>query len=122
VQRMTFQRSSHRASRHRLPLAKMSGGRPPTIVLVHEHAGVLELIEAVLRDRGAHVLATLDPFEALDTVHQLKVDVLLTSRALSEVACDLRASQHGLSIVVLDDEPVSLDEIAAAVVAALELA
>ena len=100
----------------------MSGGRPLTIVVVHEHAGVLELIEAVLRDRGAHVLATLDPFEALETVRQLKVDLLLTSRALSDVALDLLASQPGLSIVVLDEEPVSLDEIADAVFAALELA
>jgi CheY-like chemotaxis protein len=105
-----------------LPLANTSGGRPPTIVVVHEHAGVLELIEAVVRDRGAHVLATLDPFEALETVHQLKVDVLLTSRALGDVALDLRASQPGLPIVVLDDEPMSLDEIVDSVVAALELA
>jgi DNA-binding response OmpR family regulator len=98
----------------------MSGGRPPTIVVVHEHAGVLELLEAVLRDRGAHVLATLDPFEALETVRRLKVDLLLTSGALSDVALDLRASQPGISIVVLDDEPMSLDEIADAVVAALD--
>ena len=68
------------------------------------------------------MLATLNPFEAMKTVHQLKVDVLLTSRALSDVARDLRASQPGLSIVVLDDEPISLDEIADAVVAALGLA
>lgn len=99
----------------------MSGSRPPTIVVVHEHAGVLELIEAALRDRGAHVLATLDPFEALETVRRLNVDLLLTSRALNDVARDLRASQADLSIVVLDDEPMSLDEIADAVVAALEL-
>jgi CheY-like chemotaxis protein len=99
----------------------MSGGRPPTIVVVHEHAGVLELIEAALRDRGAHVLATLDPFEALETVRRLKVDLLVTGRALNDVARDLRASQPDLSIVVLDDEPMSLDEIADAVVAALEL-
>jgi len=32
----------------------------PTIVVLHEHAGVLELIEAALRDRGARVLGTLD--------------------------------------------------------------
>jgi CheY-like chemotaxis protein len=92
----------------------------PSIVVVHEHAGVLELIEAVLRERRAHVLATLDPVEALETVRQLKVDVLLTSRVLSDVALDLRVSQPGLSIVVLDGEPMSLDEIADAVVAALE--
>jgi hypothetical protein len=67
------------------------------------------------------VLATLDPFEALETVRQLKVDLLLTSRALNDVARELRASQPDLSIVVLDDEPMSLDEIADAVVATLEL-
>jgi CheY-like chemotaxis protein len=97
------------------------GRRLPTVVVVHEHAGVLELIESVLRDRGAHVLATLDPFEALETVRGLKVDLLLASRALNDVARDLRASQPDLSVVVLDDKPMSLDEIADAVVAALEL-
>ena len=95
--------------------------RPPTIVVVHEHAGVLELIEAVLRDRGAHVLATLDLFEARETLRMLKVDVLLTSRALSDVVPDLRASQPDLPLVVLDDAPMSLDEIVESVVAALEL-
>ncbi len=97
------------------------GCRPPTVVVVHEHAGVLELIEAALRDRGARVLATLDPFEALETLRQLKVDLLLTSRALSDVAPDLLAPQPDLSLVVLDDVPMSLDEIVEAVVAALEL-
>jgi predicted LPLAT superfamily acyltransferase len=43
------------ASRDRFPRST-SGGRPPTIVVVHDHAGVLELIEAALRDRGAHAL------------------------------------------------------------------
>jgi hypothetical protein len=88
--------------------------------VVHEHAGVLELIEAALRDRGAHVLATLDPFEAMETVRRLKVDVLVSSRELNDVARDLQAPQPDLSVVVLDDEPMSLDEIADAVVVALE--
>jgi CheY-like chemotaxis protein len=109
------------ASPRRFPRVDVSGGRSPTIVVVHEHAGVLELIEAALHDRGAHVLATLEPFEALETVRRLKVDLLLTSRALNDVARDLRASQPDLSIVVLDDEPMSLDEIADAVIAALEI-
>ena len=109
------------ASPHRFSRVNMSGARPPTIVVVHEYAGVLELIEDALHDRGAHVLATLDPFEALETVRRLKVDLLLTSRALNDVARDLRVSQPDLSIAVLDDEPMSLDEIADAVVAALEL-
>jgi hypothetical protein len=89
-------------------------------VVVHEHADVLELIEAILRDTGARQLATLDPFEALETVRQLKADHLLTSRALNDVAREVRTPQPGLSIIVLDDEPMSLDEIADAVVAALE--
>jgi len=87
---------------------------------MHENAGVLELIEGALRDRGAHVLATPDPFEALETGRRLKVDLLVSSRALSDVASDVRASQPDLSVVVLD-EPMSLDEIGDAVVAALEL-
>jgi CheY-like chemotaxis protein len=95
--------------------------RLPTIVVVDEHAGVLELIEATLRDRGARVLATRDPFEALETVRRLKVDLVLTSRALSDVARGVQASQPDIPVVVLEDEPMSLDEIADAVVAALEL-
>jgi hypothetical protein len=43
---------------------------------------------------------------------QLRVDLLRTSRALSDVALDFRASWPGPSIIVLDDEPMSLDEIA----------
>jgi hypothetical protein len=94
--------------------------RLPSIVVLHEHAGVLELIETAVRDGGARVLATLDPFEALETIRLLKVDLLVTSRAFGDVARDLQVSQPDRSIVVLDDEPMSLDEIAAAVVAALE--
>ena len=91
----------------------------PTIVVLHEHAGVLELIEAALRDRGARVLGTLDSFEAAELVRRLKVDLLVMSRAQNGVASDLRALQTDLSAVVLADEPVWLDEIADAVVAAL---
>jgi hypothetical protein len=91
----------------------------PTIVVLHEQSGVLELIEAALRDRGARVLGTLDVFEAAEIVRRLKVDLLVVSPANNCVASDLRALQTGLSVVVMDDEPVWLDEIADAVVAAL---
>jgi DNA-binding NtrC family response regulator len=100
--------------------SRHGGVQAPTIVVLHEHAGVLELIEAALRDRGAHVLATLDPFEAMEAVRQLKVDVLVSSRELNDVARDLQASQPGLSVVVLDDEPMSLAEIVDAAAVALE--
>jgi CheY-like chemotaxis protein len=69
----------------------------PTIVVLHEHAEVIELIEAPLRDRGLRVLSTLDAFEAAEIVRRLKVDLLVISRG----------------------EPMSLDEIADAVVTAL---
>jgi AmiR/NasT family two-component response regulator len=91
----------------------------PTIVVLHEQSGVLELIEAALRDRGARVLGTLDVFEAAEVVRRLKVDLLVMSPANNHVASDLRALQTGLSVVLMDDEPVWLDEIADAVVAAL---
>jgi hypothetical protein len=91
----------------------------PTIVVLHEQSGVLELIEAALRDRGTRVLGTLDVFEAAEIVRRLKVDLLVMSPANNHVASDLRALQTGLSVVVLDDEPVWLDELADAVVAAL---
>jgi hypothetical protein len=78
----------------------------PTIVVLHEQSGVLELIEAALRDCGPRVLGTLDASDGM-------------SPANNHVASDLRASQTGLSVVVLDDEPMRLDEIADAVVAAL---
>jgi hypothetical protein len=57
----------------------------PTIVVLHEHAGVIELIEAALRDRGVRVLGTLDAFEA-EIVRLLKVDPLVISRGHLEVA------------------------------------
>jgi CheY-like chemotaxis protein len=97
----------------------MNGRRPTTIVVLNEHAGVLELIETALRDRGAHVLATRDSFEALEIVRRLKVDLVMLSRAETEVARDLRVFQPGLSAVVLGDEPMWLAEIEAAVFAAL---
>jgi hypothetical protein len=91
----------------------------PTILVLHEQSGVLELIEAALRDRGTRVLGTLDVFEAAEIVRRLKVDLLVMSPANDHAASDLRALQTGLSVVVLDDKPVWLDEIADAVVAAL---
>ena len=91
----------------------------PTIVVLHEHAGVLELIEGILRDRGTRALGTLDAFEVAEIVRRVKVDLLVMSPAYNGVASDLRALQTDLSIVVLDDEPVWLEEIADAVVAAL---
>jgi PleD family two-component response regulator len=97
----------------------MRGGRVPTIVVVHEQAAVLELIEATLRDRGIRVLATLNSLEALEIARRLKVDLLVISRAQNDVARDVRALQPDLSVVVLDDEPMWLDEIAHAVVTAL---
>jgi DNA-binding response OmpR family regulator len=103
------------------PVSGTSGCRPPTIVVVHEHAGVLELIEATLNDRGARTLATRDPGEALEIARRLKVDLLVVSRALNDAIGDVRALRPGLSVVVLDDEPMGLDEIADAAVAALEL-
>lgn len=91
----------------------------PTIVVLHEHAGVLELIEAALRDRGTRVLGTLDAFEATGIVRRLKVDLLVVSPAHNHVTRDLPALQTDLSVVVLAEEPAWLDEIADAVVAAL---
>jgi hypothetical protein len=88
-------------------------------VVLHELAGVLELIEAALRDRVTRVLGTLDAFEAAEIVRRLKVDLLVMSPARNHVVRDLRALQTDLSVVVLDDEPAWLDEIADAAVAAI---
>jgi DNA-binding NtrC family response regulator len=97
----------------------MNGHRPATIVVLHEHLGVLELVETALRDQGARVFATRDSFEALETVRRLKVDLVLLSRAKTDVARDLRVFQPELSAVVLGNEPMWLAEIEAAVLAAL---
>jgi DNA-binding response OmpR family regulator len=91
----------------------------PTIVVLHEQSGVLELVEAALRDRGTRVLGTLDAFEAAEIVCRLKVDLLVTSPGHNHMTGDLRALQADLPVVVLADEPVSLDEIADAVLAAV---
>jgi CheY-like chemotaxis protein len=98
---------------------RSTDGRRSTIVVLHEQAGVLELIETALRDRGAHVFATRDSFEALEIVRRLKVDLVVLSRSETEVARDLRVFQPGLSALVLGDEPMWLAEIEAAVFAAL---
>jgi hypothetical protein len=91
----------------------------PTIVVLHEHAGVLELIEAALHDRGTRVLGTLDALEAAEIVRRLRVDLLVMSSAHNQVTGNLRALQTDLSVVVLADEPAWLDEIADAVLAAV---
>ena len=93
--------------------------RLPTIVVAHEQPGVLELIEATLRERGARVLATVNSLEALEIVRRLEIDLVVVSRALNDVTPDLRALQPDLSVVVLDREPMRLDEIADAAFAAL---
>ena len=90
-----------------------------TIVVLHEHAAVIELIEAALRDRGLLVLGTLDAFEAAQIVRRVKVDLVVLSRSRRELAENLRAVQAGLPVVVLNGEPMWVDEIADAVVAAL---
>ena len=91
----------------------------PTIVVLHEHAGVIELIEVALRDRGLRVLGTADAFEAAEVVRRLKVDLLVISRGHLEAAEGLPALQSGVPAVVLNVEPMSLDEITDAVVTAL---
>ena len=91
----------------------------PTIVVLHEQPAVLELIEAALRDRGTRVLGSLDAFEVAEIVRRLKVDLLVVSPANNHLASDLQALQADVSVVVLDDKPLWLDEIADAVVAAI---
>lgn len=91
----------------------------PTVVVLHEHAGVVELIEAALRDRGLRVLGTLDALEAAEVIRRLKVDLLVISRGHLEAAERLPELQTGVPAVVLNVEPMWLDEIADAVITAL---
>jgi CheY-like chemotaxis protein len=95
-----------------------SARRRPAVVVVHDQPGVLELIEATLRDLDAHVLVTGNSLEALEVVRRLKIDLLVTGPALG-LTRDARLLQPDLSVVVLDDEPMSLDDIADAAIAAL---
>jgi hypothetical protein len=84
----------------------MNGCRLATIVVLHEHAGVLVLIERALRDRGPRVLAPCDSFEALEIMRRLKVDLVVLARGETEVARQLRVFHPALLAVVLDDEPM----------------
>jgi CheY-like chemotaxis protein len=93
--------------------------RNPTILVPHEHGGVIELIEAALRDQGFRVLGTRDAYEAAEIVRRLRVDLLVISRDHLGVAADLPALQMGAPAVVLNVEPMWLDEIVDAVVTAL---
>ena len=94
-------------------------GSRETVIVVHEHAGVLELIEQALRDHGSHILATRNPFEALEVVRLLQVDVLILARDHDDVMRDLRTFQPQLEVLYLDPPPISLRELQEAVAAAL---
>jgi hypothetical protein len=59
--------------------AEMSnnGTQRATVLVLQDSPAILELIEQALRDGGAIVFATRDPFEALDVVRRVKVDLLI---------------------------------------------
>jgi CheY-like chemotaxis protein len=90
-----------------------------TIVVVHDHAGVLELIEQALRERGGRVLATRDPLEARELVRRLRIDLLVVAHVHSGLGPDLRTLQPDLPVLCLDPEPMSLIEVERAVLAQL---
>ena len=97
---------------------------PRTILVVHESAAVVELIEMTLRRHGDAVLGTTNGLEALDVMRRVAIDLLLldgadqsASRAL---VSDLRAIQPGLRVLLLRAEPTSLIELADAVARELD--
>jgi PleD family two-component response regulator len=89
---------------------------PATIVIVHESAAVLELIEQALRDRGHLVFATRKPFEAFDVIRRVQVDLVILEDAERDVqqglGRDLRSIQPRLAVIYLGREPVSLNRLA----------
>lgn len=93
--------------------------RPPTIVVLADSAGVLELVEPVVRAQTAHVLGTVDPLEALEVARRIKLDLVVSSRRHAEVTRDLMALQPGVKAFYFEDEPMSLAEIEAGITAAL---
>jgi DNA-binding NtrC family response regulator len=111
-----------------------------TIVVLGNSSAAVELIEQTLRESGDRVLATNNPIEAYELVRRVRIDLLVADIGLLEkhdqpllkqfhsVQPDLRI----LSLGIQDDPraesanggttlrvPFSLDELLAAVAAAL---
>jgi hypothetical protein len=105
--------------------AEMStnGTERATIVVVQQSSAVLELIEQALRDGGAIVFATRDPFEALDVVRRVKVDLLILEDPARDVerglARDFCAIQPALRVLFAGPEPLSLSRLPETVAAEL---
>jgi len=100
------------------PAARRHGAWMGTIVVLHESHAVLELVEQTLRDRGDVVFATRDPFEALDVVRRIQVDLLILD-GQDGLERDLRTIQPFLRVVRLEREPVSLHRLRETVAAEL---
>jgi DNA-binding NtrC family response regulator len=98
---------------------KLRRRKPLTIVLVHEDAAVLELMEEVLREGGHRVLATKDPAEGRDVVHRVVIDLVVVDardrNAAEGFVRELRAIQPATRVLNMSDQPVSLTDLKAAV-------
>lgn len=100
-----------------------NGTARATIVVVQDSLAVLELIEQTLRDEGAIVFATRDPFEALEVVRRVQVDLLILEDPDREVewgiARDFCAIQPALRLLFAGPEPLSLSRLPETVAAQL---
>jgi DNA-binding NtrC family response regulator len=102
---------------------RANGTDRATIVIVQQSSAVLELIEQALRDGGAIVFATRDPFEAFDVVRRVQVDLLILDDPDRDVelglARDFCAIQPALRVLFTGREPLSLSRLPETVAAEL---
>jgi DNA-binding NtrC family response regulator len=109
-----------------------------TVLVFEENAAMQELIDQVLREAGHRVLGTKNSLEAVELVRRVRIDVLIAGALLDEEReelihefCSIQPALAVVSMCGPDDElgqvetcatlssPVSLDELLAAVEAAL---
>ena len=87
------------------------------MLIVHENAAVLELIERSLLAAGTVAVSTRDWFEAFEIARWVELDVLVVGDD-GGGARDLRTFQPDVQVVELGPPPVSLPALVAEVAAA----
>jgi DNA-binding NtrC family response regulator len=80
-----------------------------TIVVVAEHAAVLELVDQALRNARHYVLVTSQPPEALELARRVHIDVLVADGALldrtdSNLVRKLQLAQPDLKMLYLGNQ------------------
>lgn len=105
------------------PYRKAHDRARATVVVIHETAAVLELVEQSLRDAGHHVFATRDRREAVDVIRAVVVDLAILGDRNGDGDPDLvrvlQATQPSIRVMTLGRDAVALRTLEEAVVTEL---